>query len=208
MSPLTRRRTLHGAIGLLAVLAGCSTSETSSSGPDEHFGAARTDPERRTLQRRSPEPILRETDGSTTDDASRLSDRRVLATPEAAADLSIADVDGAAEARTFLDDTDYGSETVYAEQFRTRECFTAKLCEIRWSDTEIETDYARRYRDYDVACEVGAKATFAALIRIPDTLDPESVTSFGSGYGSADCAVRNEPDPDESRAPDAVGGQR
>lgn len=193
MSPLTRRRALHGAVGLLSVLAGCSDDRsTSSEGPNEQFGTVQTDPEALTLWSESLDPIVRESDEPTTEADRRLRDVWVVATADSAADLRIAEVDRAAEARAFLERTDYGSETVYVEQFPVGECFTPELCNVRWSDGRVETDYARRYRDADASCEVGAESAFAALVRIPDALDPEAITQHGSSYGSGSCAMRNE----------------
>lgn len=56
----------------------------------------------------------------------------------------------------------------------------------------MHTNYARRYRDADVACETGAEDVMATLIRIPAALDPNAIDGYGSSGGSDSCDRHNE----------------
>ncbi|GAB3320962.1 hypothetical protein EI982_13770 [Haloplanus rallus] len=202
MPSTTRRRTLHGVATLLAGvgLAGCSgESSSTSTHPAEATGNVAFDPESYSLRNADLEPILWSGDRPTTepgtDDDARirhLADHRFVADADDAAAVSIADVDGAAGAREFLDSTDYDAATVYVEQIGIRECFTQELCHVRWSETEVDTDYARHYRDADVACETDARDVLVTLIRIPEAFDPGGVNSYGSSRGSGTCERSNE----------------
>jgi len=205
------------AAGLLGVLAGCSGPSTSSVGasaddsdPGERQpeNVAR-DPDRVSLRNTGGESepaawladpyesAAVDGDGDDDgddgdDDASNPRDRGrehgFVASAETAARVRFADgVDGADAARSFLDATDYGTETIYLEQRPVRECLRMELCYVTWSATEIETQYGGYYRDADVACEVDARDVVAWLVRIPDALDPDSVTSHGSGWSSGGC---------------------
>jgi len=200
MPSTTRRRTLQRVATLLAGvgLAGCS-GESSSTYPPETTDNVAFDPESHSLRSSDPGPILWAGDRPTTepgtgDDARRRhwTTRRFVADADDAAAISIADVDGAADAREFLDATDYDAATVYIDQAGIRECFTQDLCHVRWSETEVDTDYARYYRDADVACETDARDVLVTLIRIPEALDPDDVSSYGSSRGSGTCERSNE----------------
>jgi hypothetical protein len=196
MPSITRRRALSGAAALLTGFAGCSgESSSSSSYPPEDVDNVAVDPESYSLRTRGDDPLMWTGERPTPRDDEERSHYRhhtFVTSAGAAADVSFAAVPGADEARAFLDDTDYDAATVYVEQWRVRECFAPKLCHVRWSETDIDTSYSRRYRDADVACETEAEDTIATLIRIPAAFDPSEVNSYGSSYGSGTCEERNE----------------
>ncbi|MFC4451827.1 hypothetical protein [Halorussus aquaticus] len=114
-------------------------------------------------------------------------ERRLVATAEAADRLRFADVEGADDARQFVAETDFESQTLFLERHRVRECFRLKLCYITWSETEVGTRYGRYYRDADVACRTDAEDATVRLIRVPDALDPERVSGYSSGTNSNGC---------------------
>ncbi|UPV76368.1 hypothetical protein M0R89_19605 (plasmid) [Halorussus limi] len=204
MPALPRRRLLQGAVALATGLAGCSdlTTETESvpgDRPPEHVAR---DPDRvrlRTSGRpRSPvwlprDDALRSTgDADSTDesatsapDAAR---RTGLVATRATADrLEFADVDGADAARAFVADTDFGRATLYFDTRRLGACYTAELCSVAWSDTEIEVEYGYDYRDADVPCQTDDSDAVAWLIRVPVALEPDAVTNRGSSSSDDGC---------------------
>jgi len=201
----TRRRLLAATASLFCgtALAGCGGSSSASGSAREGPNAeppddALVDPPHVTLRSGDLQPLVRSgTPTETADaDASAAGSREpeidswahhLVASDEAAAALTVADVDGADEAREFLDATDFGSETVYVERHLVGECYLQELCWVRWTDSAIETDYARVLRDADVACEADARDVVTKLIRLPAALDPDSVSSYSSGSGGGRC---------------------
>ncbi|MFD1598535.1 hypothetical protein [Halobellus rarus] len=198
----TRRRLLQSVAAALSAsaLAGCggsgSTSGTASVGPDASPPEdALTDPTHVSLRNSELAPIVEErdseTDASESDTAGtrRFDDWQhdLVVDAERAASLTFADVDGADEARALLEETDFESESVYVEGHVVPECYERRLCWVRWTDSEIETDYARILRDADVACEADADDFVTNLIRIPAALNPDDVRSYGSSGGSGPC---------------------
>ncbi|WP_248895598.1 hypothetical protein [Haloplanus halobius] len=199
MPSLTRRRALHGVVALLAGVAGCAGEQSAgSSYPPESIENVDLDPDSYSLRHAERTPVVwsgeQPTPVTETEAETRWHLRHHLLVADAsdAADISFADIERAGDARAFLDATDYDAATVYVEQTPVEECFENELCHVRWSETEVTTSYARRYRDADVACETGAEDVVATLIRIPATLDPSEVSGYGSSRGSASCARRNE----------------
>lgn len=190
--PSTRRRALRSAAGLLALLAGCS-AETSVSSTERVGGTppadAITDPPRVALRRDDPAPIVTKGDGASDTDTprERFWRHEVVADADTADSLAFADVDGADDARAFLEDTDYDEETVFVEQRAIQECYDLSLCWVRWSADRIETDYGRRLLPADVACEADAYDATARLIRLPVALDPDEIHEYGSSVGGGGC---------------------
>jgi hypothetical protein len=186
----TRRRLLRSAAALVSAgtVAGCGgTAESSGTAvADRDAGPpddAVTDPASIALRGPRDEPVLGE--GADGTDAGIDEWRHdLIADADAAGSLSIADVDGADAARRFLDDTDFGSETVYVERHVVGECYDHRLCWIRWTDERIETSYARVLRDADVSCSADRRVGVTHLVRLSAALDPEQVSRFSSRGGS------------------------
>lgn len=103
--------------------------------------------------------------------------------------MSFAAVDGADAARAFVADTDFDSAVVYVESEPVEECFRRELCYVAWTDDEIDTDYVRRYRAPEVDCETDTVDATATLLRLPETLDPDEVSGYGTGLGTSECHV-------------------
>ncbi|WP_338740085.1 hypothetical protein [Haloplanus salilacus] len=201
----TRRRALHGVAAALVggALAGCSGESSSTSTHPANAtatGNVAFDPESYSLRNAGHGPILwsdeRPTTEPGTDDGEgqrRPWDHHLfVADADDAAAVSVADVEGADGAREFLDSTDYDAATVYVERVGIGECYAQDLCRVRWSATGVDTDYARYYRDADVACETDARDVLVTLIRIPEAFDPSDVNSYGSSRGSGTCERSNE----------------
>jgi hypothetical protein len=210
MPSITRRRALHGAAALLAGFAGCSgESSSSSSYPPAPTGNVELNPESYSLRNDDPGPTVWTGERPTAADGEeriRHRDNLFVTSAAEAAAVSFADVDGVGGARDFLDATDYDAATVYAEQWRIDECFAPDICSIQWSSDDVETNYARRYRDADVACAADAADGIVTLIRIPEAFDPSGVDGYGSSYGSGTCERENERIRRRRNASDGNGG--
>lgn len=197
----TRRRLLRSAAALAGAgtVAGCGGSESASSSvgnapnedpPDD----AVTDPPAVVLRAPQGATVLREandTDTAATDEVREWS-HDLVADADTAASVSIADVDGAAEARRFLDETDFETETVYVERHVVGECYEQRLCWIRWTAERVETSYARVLRPAEVSCSADDRVGVIHLIRLSDALDPEQVSRFSSSGGSGACRSPSE----------------
>jgi hypothetical protein len=194
----TRRRLLRSAAALVGVgaVAGCNgTAESSGtavagSDPDPPDDAI-ADPPSVVLRAPADEPVVREETDSDGDDESdlRVDEWRhiLVADDETATSVSIADVDGADEAREFLDETDFDAETVYVERHVVGECYDQRLCWIRWTDEQVETSYGRVLRPAEAACSADARVGVIHLIRLPAALDPDEISRFSSSGGSGQC---------------------
>mgnify|MGYP006281434213 CR=1 FL=1 len=195
----TRRRVLASTVAALGLtaLAGCSGSGSGSAssraGPDaEPPEDALVSPPHVTLRGPATEPnVVRETaaENETPSPGTEIDDwaHYVLANGADADAVTFADVDGADEAKRFLEATNFDSETVYVERHLVGECYRHQLCWVRWTDEMIETDYARTLRDADVACEADTRVAVTNLIRLPVALDPDQITSHSSGSGGGAC---------------------
>ncbi|WP_311170484.1 hypothetical protein [Halobellus ordinarius] len=213
---LTRRRLIQAAAALGATaLAGCggsssasgSTREVPAAGPPDD---ALNDPPHVSLRQSELKPIV-VTESTPTDDtetgtgAETIAEadkwhQILVADAETAESLTIADVDGAESARQFIAETDFDAETVYVERHVTPECYERRLCWINWTESRIETEYARVLRDADVACEADAEDVLTTLIRIPAALDPDSVQRYSSGGGGGPCP---RPETEQTEAGDS-----
>ncbi|GGK72786.1 hypothetical protein [Haloarcula sebkhae] len=91
------------------------------------------------------------------------------------------------EIRSFLDGTDFDTETVYVQTVTIEECFQLTLCQIRWAADNITTDYGRVSRPYDEPCTAGNKIYAVWVIRIPDTVNADDISSYSSSIGGNSC---------------------
>ena len=218
---------------LLIGLAGCSRSSSSSgsSSAPETAENVETEPAHYMVRgQQDTPPVWMRPEGTRGDESPttegvrrRLPDHGLVATREMANRITFSDIDGAEEARSFVEGTDFDRETLLLEPDRIGECFKLDLCYITWSATEYHTYYARLYRDVEVVCEADARVWTVNLIQIPDTLDPDEVTSSGSGTASGTChpwqqrlerrraetnaSSRNRDDRDAASTDSASGGQ-
>lgn len=219
MVPSTRRALLQGATALAIALAGCSglvdSSRTATptaprnDGPDGSATGTATDPDRLRLRVDTDRPPLWLADqggdgGSrpTASERDRWRESFVVDDPARAGRLGVAAPVDRDRVGAFLAATDFAAETVYVEMAAVAECFRLELCHIRWSPSEIATDYTRRTRPYTERCGVDEFVTEAHLIRIPDRIEADTVSGFAAGIGTGPCDPR---DSDASAEPDAEG---
>ncbi|MXR41834.1 hypothetical protein GRX01_10865 [Halobaculum sp. WSA2] len=213
-SDLSRRRVLLAGAGALTALAGCngsadggdrSTSTEPARGPSDPGSV----PPHRRLRAATDDPLVWLPDETRTDADGEPRRRRprFLTSREEVERLHFADADGADAARSFLEETAFDAATVFVQRLPVGECYKLQLCGVSWSQTEIDTEFGRVLRDASVACEAEARDSTAWLIRIPEALDTDRITGYGSGVGGGSCAERGrppEPEPDPPITADAV----
>ncbi|WP_363467630.1 hypothetical protein [Halogeometricum borinquense] len=213
MALLTRRRLLHGTVALVLGTAGCNGQNSSTEGTAVEGGRPkdRVVPEHYELRNPVNEPPIwlpNETEtGQTTSDEpqKRPLVYELIASTEKADRLKFADIEGVDEAQQFVNETDFDSETLFIQTRSIESCHTLSLCNVSWSDADIHADYGSTYRDVDVRCEVDTKDSVSMLIRIPEVLDPDTVTSHGSSWRSSGCHRRVHPDDRTTTEPPNFG---
>jgi hypothetical protein len=117
-----------------------------------------------------------------------------------------ASVDGE-RLEAFVSETAFDSETLYLQSLRVEECFRLELCRIGWGGGEVQTDYGRSLRTYDERCEAEIRRFESWLIRIPEALDGESVSSYGTSVGGGGCEAAPG-DPQGTEGTPREGGAR
>ncbi|WP_436925903.1 hypothetical protein [Halosimplex amylolyticum] len=214
MPPLTRRRALQGAVGLIAGLAGCNDTitginrENPPSGtpavPRRSGDQVASDPDRLVLRAEGldrGEPFLwfahdadeLPTDAETARKANRVSDGLIADTATAETftiddDATWSDLSDPPDAvREFVAATDFETETILVDNYPVGACYRLELCHVTWSDDDVETRYGRFLRDHDVPCEADARHAQATVVRLPVALDPDRITGSGTGVGSGHC---------------------
>ncbi|UIP00271.1 hypothetical protein Hbl1158_02570 [Halobaculum sp. CBA1158] len=211
-SELSRRRALIGGVAALATLAGCNGSDsagdraTPTEPSRDPFDPESVPPHRR-LRAGSDDPLvwLPDPDGTEADVEPVRRRPTFLTSREQVERLRFADAEGVAAARTFLEETAFDSETIFLERYPVRRCYELQLCDVSWTETEIDTQFGRVLRDADAACDPDDRDSTAWLIRIPEALDPDRITGYGSGVGGRSCARRpRPPEREEPITADAV----
>jgi len=212
MAP-TRRQALSSGVALLAALAGCnSLTDGSQSGGggggdggngDSDDGGDRFDrPENvamdpQTVKLRKSgtrERIVAVADADGEVNRTERERRRVVrdgfvTSDEAASWLQIDDVEGADDARQFLDETDFGSAFVFLDRGSVRQCYEQHLCYVTWNAFELRRTYAEVYRDYDVACSTDEYDSVARFVRLDGSVDPQQIESDGTHTRYGGCPV-------------------
>jgi hypothetical protein len=212
MAP-TRRQALSSGVALLAALAGCNslTDGSQSGGSDGSDGDGSDDGRPRfdrpenvamdppTVTLRRPEPrerIVEIADPDQDGDLNRTQRERRRAVqdgfvtgPEAASWVQIDDVEGADDARQFLDETDFESAFVFLDRGSVRQCYEQHLCYVTWDAFELRRTYAEVYRDYDVACRTGEYDSVARFVRLDGNVDPLEIESGGTHTRYGGCPV-------------------
>ena len=171
----SRRTVLRALPVVLTGLAGCTqmnAESTPTPAPTEPtFSNDLTDPPYRQLRHSEGEPALRSSAHSPP--SGWESARWVVTSPEKrnALDFS-SEANGTEEARQFLRDTDFSTETVLVHQYRLDGCVGRQLDRVRWTESEdgpdgtftVQLEYTMSDRD----CQRDdAEDVEATLVRIP-----------------------------------------
>lgn len=160
---------------VLTGFAGCAQMNAESTptpaATEPTFSNDLKEPPYRQLRHSAGEPALRSS--AVSPPSGWESARWVVTSSEErdAIDVS-SEATGTAEAREFLRDTDFSTETVLVHQYRLDDCVGRQLDRVRWTDSEdgpdgtftIQMEYAMRDRD----CQGDdADAVEATLVRLP-----------------------------------------
>ena len=222
MVPPTRRALLQGAAGLTVALTGCSSLTDDSTEPtptasedtvtDGPASGSVTDPDVLLLRMNTDRPPIwlgnpdSEGDGRPApSERNRWRDSIIVDDSARAERINVADAVDSDPVESFLAETDFESETIFIEMGQVEECFRLELCQIRWTPTEISTDYARLTRSYTERCEVDEWLLEARLIRIPDALEEDNVNTYSSSIGGGSCDQRQARAEGESGSVSSAG---
>ncbi|MES3161961.1 MAG: hypothetical protein PPP55_10400 [Halorubrum sp.] len=176
--PSTRRTLLGALIPTVALVAGCTAR---GDAPDT--GGTDTDPTVHKPRNPAGDAVL--VDGDANDLVPLRN--RVITSAERVAEIGFTDGvpdSTAAKTRTFLETTDYDTETVFVRHVHTEACRRYRIRSVSWEPGRVEFEYCREYRPPDVACEADRRDAVALCFRLPDTL--EDVSSSGSS-GRSPC---------------------
>lgn len=182
--PSTRRDALAALGGGLALLAGCSGSESSTSRSvpgdrgdpvDYEYEKVRTPGDTPAFQRASQAERRTESDRATTRPPTQPSE--FVASADDLADLAFAD-DGA-PLREFAAATDFERAAVFLTGSRMNECFDQHLREGRMERGDHpHFAFCRAQRPADVECSADSQVVVAFAIRLP-------LPGGSSGYGAS-----------------------
>lgn len=210
MVPPTRRRFLQVATAVAGGLAGCSnltgdsaeaSRSASEDGAEPPHSNSETDPPMVSLRSETDLPPIYESDSEEKFTSPSRFDRpsggylhTIVSSESSSGRLTVADHVDDDPVTAFISETDFDSETLYLETRQIEACYRLQLCYISWAPDDIHTDYVRKLRPYDEHCKADATAYESRLIRIPATLDEDSVNSYGSSVsGGGQCG---DPGPD------------
>ena len=187
MSPTTRRRVLRGAgASLLAALAGCAGSGSSSlSSPTPHGPRPEhlvTDYDYFELRSQSPNPIFRDAER---DESDSTLDAFLVTTADERADIdTVATLDGIDDARRFIEETSFDSQSLAIVQHRVDACRSIELNYVTAPpDRFVDIEFCYVLRDASVECSVDDRHVVASLLRLPFASSdrPENGWSRGGG---------------------------
>jgi hypothetical protein len=187
---MDRREALALVAGGVTSLAGCSGFASSSSSRESGSSAgkqtvtdgpssgATTDPELLLVRAATDRPPVwladqgGEGDGRPTERPEERHIKSEVVDSQNRVDrLSVAPEVDDSRVASFLQATDFASETVFVETVGTEACFRLALCRISWTAHEVSTDYARQSRPWDERCAVDEWVFETRLVRIPDAID-------------------------------------
>ncbi|UWG46602.1 Uncharacterized protein HSRCO_0303 [Halanaeroarchaeum sp. HSR-CO] len=185
MPSITRREALAAATTGLAMLAGCTGSETSET---RRAPAPREDPiahEFVHVREPTATPLFVRRDRTTTRDE-RPEPRGggdYLVTAEEVEQWEFAATDAGERLRTFTAETDFETESVFLYATPVGECREIHLQQVAVDpDGNPQVDFCRSTRPADVACSAESRQMVGFAIRLPIT--GEGSSGFGTGMGS------------------------
>ncbi|MGQ3329484.1 hypothetical protein [Halorubrum sp. FL23] len=195
MSP-TRRALLRSAsLGAIAI-GGCLGTESRADGSNpaaEQESASGRDGDPTLLKVRNPggEAVVVDLavgsdedggEGATTDPAPV--GREIVTSDERAAELTVAAgvaEEGRARVRSFLDETDYETESVFVARAGIESCYRYRIRSVSWRPGHVEYEYCRELRPPDAECEADRRDAVGLLFRLPAAFDSPLRGSGSSG---------------------------
>lgn len=202
MNSSTRRQVLAGAAALFTGFAGCNSSP-SSGDTTPTPSRRRTDPPVVIVRNTTNEMIIRSSSSGTSgeDEADGISGTGsgLIVSPSDMADLSFTAIDGIDNAKRFIRNTDFSTETIIYQQVDIEECYTLDLCSVSWSSTEYEIEFGQSLRPANASCAADTMVKAAAFIRIPTALNPDQITGSSTSTGGQ-CESQTLPNPRTNRS--------
>lgn len=197
----SRRRLLTAGGGCLSVaLAGCAgldgSESSSGTGVDGDRPIESThDYESMSIRVDGDDPFVypSEDDAETADDGPgwRFRARFLLVDEDDAAALWIdPDIDGTADARAFVEATDFDAASVFVDQRTIDDCYRRRLRGVRAAADSLGTDYCRELKAPTTPCEADKTVVEAVFVRVHRPYD-EAPSSRGSSQGTS-CPARED----------------
>ncbi|WP_293033694.1 hypothetical protein [Natronococcus sp.] len=186
----SRRQLLAAGSCLSAVLAGCvSTDESSTTHNATDGGEPMASDEYDSLTLRADDDSVvvypRDDSPDETDGNRRRPRRNVefVLSRSAAEDLRI-DAGGIDEARDFLEETDFETESVVVEQRPIEDCYRRHVLGVRAKDDEFRTRYCRTLQSPTTPCEADHTVMEAIFFRIQRGYEDRPSSRGSSESGS------------------------
>ncbi|MFW6265320.1 MAG: hypothetical protein ACOC2A_00930 [Halanaeroarchaeum sp.] len=185
MPSITRREALAAATTGLAMLAGCTGSETSQK---RSAPAPREDPidhEFVRVRESSARPLFVREDRTTTQDERRepRGGGDYLVTAEETEEWEFAATDAGDRLRTFTEATNFETESLFLYATPVDECREIHIQQVSVDpDGDPQVDFCRSTRPADVACSAETLQMVGFAIRLPVTSERSS--GFGTGMSS------------------------
>ncbi|MWV41113.1 hypothetical protein [Natrialba sp. INN-245] len=177
-SECTRRRLVACGVGsLTALVAGCTGTDVGETTTAEHNATegVRTDPtpsdeyDLLTLRSDDAEAIVYPSDDPPDDDDrhAKLSRRRpqFLLDGDDAADLVINSPDEP-EARAFIEETDFETESVVVVQRTIEDCYERRVLSVQAGDDNFRTEYCRTLKSPTTPCKADREVMEALFFRV------------------------------------------
>ncbi|ELZ39922.1 hypothetical protein [Halorubrum tebenquichense] len=216
MAEIPRRRALLAAASGIAALAGCSGGETASNSYPTRDRPI-DDYELETARDETGGALVTATDelpSLSVDERARQrrGARRVLVADDDLTELTFAETAAGESLRSFCEETDFGSASVYLLAMPVEACREIRLRSVRVDRDELADGdlhphayFCEAYRSADVDCAADAIHTIGFAIRIPVAAD----RSTGAGRGmSNSCQSRpRRPRVFNASATDPSGGE-
>lgn len=197
---LSRRQLLAASGCLSAAIAGCTgvgESETTNHTVTEGGDPLPSDEYESLTLRSDDEEFFVDTGGDSPEDDGRSLpyERSVefVLTEDEAAELRI-DATDAADARTFLEETDFETESVVIEQRSIDDCYRRHVLSVQANPDEFRTQYCRSLKEPTTHCEADRTVVEAIFFRVDRAYDEapssrassESASCPGSGPAVTD----------------------
>ncbi len=210
-------RTALSAIALGVGTAGCLDSADSGStsdrpaGPDPSSGTE-TDPPVRKPRNPGGRSVLREADAAETPSTGNGTgtesnsgpaasgppvgavpgaiSRELIVDADRVSELAFADgvpADAAASARSFLEATDFETQSVFFRTFGIESCERFRIHSVSWERDHVEFEYCRELRPPDRACTADAWDAVGLFIRLPVTFRSPTALSGSGASGRSPC---------------------
>ena len=189
MAPTRRALLGSAALGVVGALAGCSgESDPQAESARPQTRGTEMDPTVVKPRNPSGESVLLDGSEANDDNEPARIGRELVTSADRAGELLVAEAVSDADrerVRSFLDETDYETETVYVSPAGVESCERLDIESVSWQPGRVEYEYCSELRPPDESCEADERVALALLFRLPVALD-ERITRSGSS-GRSPC---------------------